>query len=125
MDSHQNGEARVKRKEHPSAAQDRPLKQLRSGSSIPSAAEPVNGFEHDEPEAPAIMHTATADSIEWQRTIESVVSKVVSIHFCQTSAFDTDPALSSEATGFIVDAENGYILTNRVSQSCRDVITQD
>ncbi|KAG9527805.1 putative nuclear serine protease, partial [Aureobasidium melanogenum] len=29
------------------------------------------------------------------------------------SAFDTDPALSSEATGFVVDAENGYILTNR------------
>jgi len=34
-------------------------------------------------------------------------------HFCQTCSFDTDPAMSSEATGFVVDAERGYILTNR------------
>lgn len=38
---------------------------------------------------------------------------VVSIRFCQTCSFDTDPALNSEATGFVVDAERGYILTNR------------
>lgn len=115
MDGQQNGEARVKRKEHPSSSQDRPLKQLRSDAT---AEEPVNGFEHDdEADAQPVMHAATTDSVEWQRTIETVVSKVVSIHFCQTSAFDTDPALSSEATGFVVDAENGYILTNRVSWS--------
>lgn len=57
----------------------------------------------------------TADA-EWQKTIESVVCNVVSIRFCQTCAFDTDPALASEATGFVVDAERGYvcILSNRV-----------
>ena len=55
----------------------------------------------------------TADSAEWQATIETVVRNVVSIRFCQTCAFDTDPATSSEATGFVVDAERGYILTNR------------
>lgn len=60
---------------------------------------------------PAI--TATHDSAEWQRTIESVVRNVVSIRFCQTCSFDTDPAVTSEATGFVVDAEKGYILTNR------------
>ena len=49
----------------------------------------------------------------WQETIEKVVANVVSIHFCQTAAFDTDEAISSEATGFVVDAERGYILTNR------------
>lgn len=54
------------------------------------------------------------DTAEWQRTIEGVVKSVVSIHFCQTCSFDTDPAISSEATGFVVDAEKGYILTNRV-----------
>lgn len=37
----------------------------------------------------------------------------MSIRFCMTASFDTDPALASEATGFIVDAERGYILTNR------------
>lgn len=50
----------------------------------------------------------TADA-EWQKTIESVVCNVVSIRFCQTCAFDTDPALTSEATGFVVDAERGYV----------------
>ncbi|KAI5797740.1 trypsin-like cysteine/serine peptidase domain-containing protein [Geopyxis carbonaria] len=56
---------------------------------------------------------AMNDSAEWQRTIESVVRNVVSIRFCQTCSFDTDPAVTSEATGFVVDAEKGYILTNR------------
>ena len=56
---------------------------------------------------------ATADTAEWQATIERVVRNVVSIHFCQTCSFDTDAAVSSEATGFVVDAERGYILTNR------------
>lgn len=56
---------------------------------------------------------ATADTAEWQATIEKVVRNVVSIHFCQTCSFDTDSAISSEATGFVVDAEKGYILTNR------------
>jgi S1-C subfamily serine protease len=64
------------------------------------------------PQAPiaAAMH----DTVEWQNAIESVVRSVVSIHFCQTCSFDTDPAVASEATGFVVDAERGYILTNRV-----------
>ncbi len=47
------------------------------------------------------------DTAEWQATIENVVQNVVSIRFCQTCSFDTDPALTSEATGFVVDAERG------------------
>lgn len=54
------------------------------------------------------------DTPEWQQMVESVVKCVVSIHFCQTYSFDTDTAISSEATGFVVDAERGLILTNRV-----------
>jgi S1-C subfamily serine protease len=57
---------------------------------------------------------AGQDTAEWQKTIEKVVKNVVSIHFCATCSFDTDPAIASEATGFVVDAEKGYILTNRV-----------
>lgn len=56
---------------------------------------------------------AQTDSPEWQATIEKVVKSVVSIHFCQTASFDTDLSMSSQATGFVVDAERGYILTNR------------
>ncbi|RQM07836.1 hypothetical protein DH86_00000716 [Scytalidium sp. 3C] len=56
---------------------------------------------------------APGDTAEWQAAIEKVVRNVVSIRFCQTCSFDTDPALTSEATGFVVDAEKGYIMTNR------------
>jgi pro-apoptotic serine protease NMA111 len=50
---------------------------------------------------------------EWQNTIKNVVRNVVSIRFCQTTSFDTDPALTSEATGFVVDAEKGYVEDTR------------
>ncbi|KAH3676150.1 hypothetical protein WICMUC_002172 [Wickerhamomyces mucosus] len=50
---------------------------------------------------------------KWHETIKNVVKSVVSIHFAQTASFDCDPAIVSEATGFVVDAERGIILTNR------------
>jgi S1-C subfamily serine protease len=71
----------------------------------------VNGDNEDH--LASLGLPAAADSAEWQAMIEKVVKNVVSIHFCQTCSFDTDGAISSEATGFVVDAERGYILTNR------------
>ncbi|OAA61487.1 Peptidase cysteine/serine, trypsin-like protein [Cordyceps fumosorosea ARSEF 2679] len=60
------------------------------------------------------MYIGTPVSLgEWQDTIQKVVRNVVAIRFCQTCSFDTDPALTSEATGFVVDSERGYIMTNR------------
>lgn len=56
---------------------------------------------------------SVAETKEWQSVIEGVVRNVVSIRFAQTCSFDTDAASTSEATGFVVDAERGYILTNR------------
>ena|ERR1700744_4997302 len=53
------------------------------------------------------------DSRKWQAAIETVIKSVVSIHFSRTRPFDTDGLASSQATGFVVDAEKGYILTNR------------
>jgi hypothetical protein len=75
----------------------------------PSDAE----FDADDMRVVSRVPTA-AESMEWQATIEKVVKNVVAIHFCQTCSFDTDTAISSEATGFVVDADKGYILTNRV-----------
>lgn len=49
----------------------------------------------------------------WQNTITKVVKSVVSIQFTHVTNFDTETAIVSEATGFVVDAVNGYILTNR------------
>ena len=49
----------------------------------------------------------------WNATLEEISSAVVSIHVDSTRAFDTERNQSSQATGFVVDAERGLILTNR------------
>jgi hypothetical protein len=59
---------------------------------------------------PAAMFVGTPGSLgEWQDTIQKVVRNVVAIRFCQTCSFDTDGALTSEATGYVVDSERGYV----------------
>lgn len=50
---------------------------------------------------------------QWQSTINQCVYAIVSIRFSQVSAFDTEGPDTSEATGFVVDASKGIILTNR------------
>ncbi|CAH0046332.1 unnamed protein product [Clonostachys solani] len=50
---------------------------------------------------------------DWQKTISKVADSVVSIHYTRPLSFDTDTTHTSQATGFIVDAERGYVLTNR------------
>jgi pro-apoptotic serine protease NMA111 len=49
----------------------------------------------------------------WSGTLERIASGVVSIRVDSTRAFDTEWNSSSQATGFVVDAEKGLILTNR------------
>ncbi len=51
----------------------------------------------------------SADTVEWQVTIQIVVRSVVSIRFSHTRPFDGTPARTSEATGFVVDAEKGCV----------------
>ncbi|KND01283.1 uncharacterized protein SPPG_03093 [Spizellomyces punctatus DAOM BR117] len=50
---------------------------------------------------------------QWQGTIERAITSIVSIRFSQVAAFDTDGPDTSEASGFVVDAAAGLILTNR------------
>lgn len=114
------GDGRPKRKRSPVALLDRPAKHLRPEASIPTPGDttPQNGTVYsveNEVNAASLLNpmAAPADSPEWQATIEKVVKTVVSIHFCQTCSFDTDLSMSSQATGFVVDAEKGYIMTNR------------
>lgn len=99
---------------------ERPAKHLKPEGSVltPGDSTPANGTVYDIEEEEEAGHVlavgpAQADSPEWQATIETVVQSVVSIHFCQTCSFDTELSMSSQATGFVVDAERGYILTNR------------
>jgi pro-apoptotic serine protease NMA111 len=56
---------------------------------------------------------AAAQEQSWNRTLERIASGVVSIQIDSTRAFDTERNQSSQATGFVVDAERGLILTNR------------
>ncbi len=49
----------------------------------------------------------------WNDTLQRISTGVVSIRVDSTRAFDTDWNSSSQATGFVVDAANGLILTNR------------
>lgn len=57
--------------------------------------------------------TEMGNNHKWQETISKVVKCVVSIHFSQVVPFDAESAMVSEATGFVVDAQLGIILTNR------------
>jgi len=111
-----NAAARSKRKDPPHHAIDgRHPKHLRANGDVSSGGEntPENhddfeaGYEeYEDPRLQALLPVGP-DTAEWQATIENVVRNVVSIRFCQTCSFDTDPALTSEATGFVVDAERG------------------
>jgi S1-C subfamily serine protease len=62
-----------------------------------------------------VTATSAADleDVRWSRTIERVASGVVTIQIDLARAFDTEWNTSSQATGFVVDAERGLILTNR------------
>ena len=54
-----------------------------------------------------------AGSAAWRRTLERIAPGVVAIKVDATRAFDTEWNESAQATGFVVDARNGLILTNR------------
>ncbi len=56
---------------------------------------------------------ASAEEAAWKDTLERISSGVVSIRVDSTRAFDTEWNASSQATGFVVDAKRGLILTNR------------
>ncbi|KAJ3197356.1 hypothetical protein HK101_004232 [Irineochytrium annulatum] len=80
-----------------------------------------NGKEADDvllpPSSSAMDGIISAESpshlTAWQHTISKAIQAIVSIRFSQVSSFDTEGAETSEATGFVVDAERGLILTNR------------
>ncbi|KAJ3216001.1 hypothetical protein HDU67_010079 [Dinochytrium kinnereticum] len=67
----------------------------------------------DPPVQTAEPATEAASLTAWQKTIQNAIPAIVSIRFSQVAAFDTEGAETSEATGFVVDAQRGLILTNR------------
>ena len=63
--------------------------------------------------APAVQGADGAEPVAWRRTLEEISPSIVSIQVDATRAFDTEWNDSAQATGFVVDAERGLILTNR------------
>ncbi|KAI8870574.1 hypothetical protein GQ42DRAFT_162616 [Ramicandelaber brevisporus] len=56
---------------------------------------------------------ADSEEARWTATIDYVTRAVVSIEFSLLLPFDTEGAHPGRASGFVVDAERGIILTNR------------
>lgn len=67
----------------------------------------------DSDSSPQIFEVPGENSTRWSNTITRVIKSVVSIHFTNITNFDTELCVTSEATGFVVDAKRGIILTNR------------
>jgi S1-C subfamily serine protease len=63
--------------------------------------------------APVVQGADGPEPVAWRRTLERIAPSIVSIQVDATRAFDTEWNESSQATGFVVDAERGLILTNR------------
>jgi pro-apoptotic serine protease NMA111 len=64
------------------------------------------------PTTPGIP-SAPAPAANWTQTLERIATGVVSIQIDSTRAFDTEWNSTAQATGFVIDAKRGLILTNR------------
>ncbi|EOD12706.1 Pro-apoptotic serine protease [Emiliania huxleyi CCMP1516] len=65
------------------------------------------------PAAGAPVPRSSDEEESWDRTIAAALPAVVAIKVNRVRAFDTASAGTVQATGFVVDAEQGIILTNR------------
>ena len=75
--------------------------------------------------AAVVLLAATVPTpADWEATLERVVPSVVSLKLSKTRGFDTETAGTSQATGFVVDAERGIILSNRHVVSPGPVVAQ-
>src|SRR5579863_4158145 len=85
-----------------------------SGGGAPQVPAGSNGARQSQ-QATQLAQQAAAveESPDWAVTLERIASSVVSIEVDATRAFDTEWNATAQATGFVVDAERGLILTNR------------
>lgn len=59
--------------------------------------------------APGVVNSPAS----WAQTLEKIASGVVTIQIDSPRAFDTEWNTTAQATGFVIDAKRGLILTNR------------
>jgi S1-C subfamily serine protease len=63
--------------------------------------------------APVPAPGVVSSPASWAQTLERIASGVVTIQIDSTRAFDTEWNTTAQATGFVIDAKRGLILTNR------------
>ncbi len=66
-----------------------------------------------QPQALPLATIEAEESPAWTRTLERIADGVVAIQVDGVRAFDTEWNTSAQATGFVVDAKRGLVLTNR------------
>ena len=82
---------------------------LLSFARVFAAAVPVPASVAAQVPAPGIPNSPA----NWAQTLERIASGVVTIQIDSTRAFDTEWNTTAQATGFVIDAKRGLILTNR------------
>src|SRR6202044_2639403 len=73
---------------------------------------------------PVPAPTTVGTPQNWAQTLERIASGVVTIQIDSTRAFDTEWNTTAQATGFVIDAKRGLILTNRHVVTPGPVIAQ-
>src|SRR6202140_2210873 len=82
---------------------------LLSVTRVFAAAVPVPPSVTAQVPVPGIQNSPAT----WAQTLERIASGVVTIQIDSTRAFDTEWNTTAQATGFVIDAKRGLILTNR------------
>ena len=95
------------------AAPTTPTLQSATPVAAPAAGNAVASASSAHPVPLAIPAGEEASAADWAATLERIAGSVVAIQIDQARAFDTERNVSAQATGFVVDAERGLILTNR------------
>jgi pro-apoptotic serine protease NMA111 len=84
------------------------------GQPAPTALTVPPGAPATLPSVPVAQLPGTpGSSANWAQTLERIASGVVTIQIDSTRAFDTEWNTTAQATGFVIDAKRGLILTNR------------
>lgn len=76
------------------------------------------------PGAPDEVAGRSDDAELWRKTLDRVTRSVVSIRMDRPRAFEGVGRNNSQATGFVVDAEQGLILTNRHVVTAGPIVAQ-
>ena len=84
-----------------------------AAAPAPAPTRPPAGGAEAQAAAAAQQAAAVEGNPDWAETLERIAGSVLSINVDAVRAFDTEWNATAQATGFVVDAERGLILTNR------------